>query len=198
MPYRDPIGIREQSFVRDSKSAPIRIPLPIRPGPIDLHHHPEFHLQRLSSSITILVLVLPLAMSTYDFIIVGGGTAGCLLASRLSTSLPTKEILLIEAGKSHTSYPHITIPGHYLQFLTRKDMSFSVVSIPQKHLDNRRITIPRAKVVGGGSCANFMTWARGPSCDWDEWALRTGDESYAWENVLPILKSVRSLGKQLT
>jgi choline dehydrogenase len=132
-------------------------------------------------------------MTSYDYIIVGGGTAGCLLASRLSHAFPSKTILVLEAGKSHMSYPHITIPGHYLQFLTREDMSFSAVSIPQKYLDGRRITIPRAKVVGGGSCANFMTWARGPACDWDEWAARTGDETYKWENILPVLNAVCSL-----
>jgi len=69
-------------------------------------------------------------------------------------------------------------------------MSFTAVSVPQSHLGNREITIPRAKLVGGGSCANFMTWARGPKCDWDEWAARTGDNIYKWENILPILNDV--------
>src|SRR6202165_4732287 len=131
-------------------------------------------------------------MSLFDYIVVGGGTAGCLIASRLSHALPQKSILVIEAGKSHSEYPHVTIPGHYLQFLTREDMSFSAVSVPQGHLDDRAITIPRAKVVGGGSCANFMTWARGPECDWDEWAERTGDDTYKWDNILPLLNDVQS------
>jgi choline dehydrogenase-like flavoprotein len=69
-------------------------------------------------------------------------------------------------------------------------MAFMSRSIPQEKLDGRVISIPRARVVGGGSCANFMTWARGPRCDWDEWAKRTGDESYKWENVLPVLNDV--------
>jgi choline dehydrogenase len=129
---------------------------------------------------------------SYDYIIVGGGTAGCLLASRLSHSLAQKSILVLEAGKSHTHYPHVLIPGHYLQFLTSEEMAYTAVTVPQKNLDGRRITIPRAKVVGGGSCANFMTWARGPKCDWDEWARRTGDETYKWENILPLMNDVKS------
>jgi choline dehydrogenase-like flavoprotein len=129
-------------------------------------------------------------MSSYDYIIVGGGTAGCLLASRLANALPNKSILVLEAGKSHTNYPHVLIPGHYLQFLTSEDMSFTTVTVPQSHLNGRKIAIPRAKLVGGGSCANFMTWARGPKCDWDEWAKRTGDNTYAWDNILPLLNDV--------
>jgi len=127
---------------------------------------------------------------SYDYIIVGCGTAGCQVASRLASALPHKSVLVLEAGKSHTNYPHVLIPGNYLQFLTLEGMSFSAVSIPQKHLDGRQITIPRAKIVGGGSCANFMTWARGPKCDWDEWAKRTGDDIYKWENILPIMNDV--------
>src|SRR5271170_8292542 len=129
-------------------------------------------------------------MSSYDYIIVGGGTAGCLLASRLANALPNKSILVLEAGKSHTNYPHVLIPGHYLQFLTSEDMSFTAATVPQSHLNGREITIPRAKLVGGGSCANFMTWARGPKCDWDEWAKRAGDDTYTWENILPLLNEV--------
>jgi choline dehydrogenase len=128
----------------------------------------------------------------YDFIIVGGGTAGCLLASRLSQALPHKQILVLEAGKWPSTYPHISIPGHYLQFLTYEEMAFTTVSTPQTNLDGRQITIPRAKVVGGGSCANFMTWARGPRCDWDEWARRSGDEIYKWDNILSVMNDVLS------
>ena|SRR5579859_6729599 len=127
---------------------------------------------------------------SYDYIVVGGGTAGCLIASRSANALPDKTILVLEAGKDQASYPHVAIPGHYLQFLTSEDMSFTAASIPQPHLGNRQITIPRAKVVGGGSCANFMTWARGPKCDWDEWAARAGDDVYKWDNILPILNDV--------
>lgn len=130
---------------------------------------------------------------SYDYIVVGGGTAGCLIASRLSTALPDKEVLVLEAGKNHTEYPHVLIPGHYLQFLTSEDMSFTAVSVPQSLLGGREITIPRAKLVGGGSCANFMTWARGPRCDWDEWAARTGDDIYKWDNILPLLNDVPTL-----
>jgi len=127
---------------------------------------------------------------SYDYIVVGGGTAGCLIASRLSNALPDKKVLVLEAGKNHTEYPHVLIPGHYLQFLTSEDMSFTAVSVPQPNLGNREITIPRAKLLGGGSCANFMTWARGPKCDWDEWAARTGDDIYKWDNILPLLNDV--------
>ena len=127
---------------------------------------------------------------SYDYIVVGGGTAGCLIASRLSNALPDKKVLVLEAGRNHTEYPHVLIPGHYLQFLTSEDMSFTAVSVPQSHLGNREITIPLAKLLGGGSCANFMTWARGPKCDWDEWAARTGDDIYKWDNILPLLNDV--------
>jgi choline dehydrogenase len=129
-------------------------------------------------------------MGPYDFIIIGGGTSGCLVASRLANSFPHKSILVLEAGKLHTTYPHVVIPGHYLRFLTSDNMSFTSVTVAQAHLDNRQISIPRAKLVGGGSCANFMTWARGPKCDWEEWARRTGDDIYKWENILPIMNDV--------
>lgn len=118
----------------------------------------------------------------FDYIIVGAGTAGCLLANRLSAD-PTKRVLLIEAG-GKDDYHWVHIPVGYLHCIgnPRTDWCFQTEAEPG--LNGRRLRYPRGKVLGGSSSINGMIYMRGQSRDYDNWAQATGDDTWRWERVL--------------
>lgn len=122
----------------------------------------------------------------YDFIIVGAGSAGCLLADRLSES-GQHQVLLIESGKSDW-HPYLKMPGAYLKnFRTTRDWGFW--SEPQQHLNQRKIYLPRGKTLGGSSSTNAMAYVRGNRRDYDHWSS-LGNSGWSFEEVLPyFLKS---------
>jgi choline dehydrogenase len=122
----------------------------------------------------------------YDYIIVGAGTAGCLLANRL-TGQADVQVLLIEAG-GKDDYLWIHIPVGYLYCIgnPRTDWLFQTESDPG--LAGRRLIYPRGKVLGGSSSINGMIYMRGQAGDYDRWAELAGDSSWRWEHVLPIFK----------
>ncbi|MYN14898.1 choline dehydrogenase [Pusillimonas sp. TS35] len=119
----------------------------------------------------------------FDYIIIGAGTAGCLLANRLSAR-PGTRVLLIEAGGSD-SYHWIHIPVGYLYCIgnPRTDWCFS--TMPDAGLNGRTLRYPRGKTLGGSSSINGMIYMRGQARDYDEWARATGESAWSWENVLP-------------
>ncbi len=121
--------------------------------------------------------------STYDHIIVGAGTAGCLLANRLSAN-PQCRVLLLEAG-GEDNYPWIHIPVGYLYCIgnPRTDWLFHTQAEPG--LNGRRLRYPRGKVLGGCSSINGMIYMRGQERDYTHWAEACGDPSWAWPEVLP-------------
>jgi choline dehydrogenase len=118
--------------------------------------------------------------NTFDFIIVGGGTAGCILASRLSENSET-QVLLIEEGGNFFS-PWFKIPIGYAKLLNNKKITKISKTIPQPNLDFRSIDIPRASVIGGGSMINGMIYMQGYKSDFDNWET-LGCEGWGWDGV---------------
>jgi choline dehydrogenase len=124
--------------------------------------------------------------TTFDYIIVGAGTAGCLLANRLSADA-SKRVLLIEAGR-RDDYHWIHIPVGYLYCIgnPRTDWLYQTEATPG--LNGRTLKYPRGKVLGGCSSINGMIYMRGQSRDYDHWAQLTGDANWQWQNCLPYFK----------
>ncbi|OYU25549.1 MAG: choline dehydrogenase [Burkholderiales bacterium PBB2] len=119
----------------------------------------------------------------FDYIIVGAGTAGCLLANRLSAD-PSKRVLLLEAG-GRDDYHWIHIPVGYLHCIgnPRTDWLFQTEAEPG--LNGRSLRYPRGKVLGGCSSINGMIYMRGQARDYEAWAAATGDPAWRWQACLP-------------
>ena len=123
-------------------------------------------------------------MSSYDYVIVGAGSAGCVLAARLSEDRDAR-VLLIEAGGRDRSIK-IKIPAAFAQqFRTKLDWNYSTE--PEPGCDGRRLFVPRGKSLGGSSSMNAMLYVRGCAADYDGWAAG-GCEGWSWEEVLPYFK----------
>ena len=119
----------------------------------------------------------------FDHVIVGAGTAGCLLANRLSAD-PRCRVLLLEAG-GPDNYAWIHIPVGYLYCIGNPRTDWLYFTEPDAGLNGRRLRYPRGKVLGGCSSINGMIYMRGQSRDYDHWAEVTGDASWRWDAVLP-------------
>ena len=124
---------------------------------------------------------------TFDYVIIGGGTAGCLLANRLSAE-PNNRVLLLEAGKTD-SYPWIHIPVGYLYCIGNPRTDWMYHTEPDAGLNNRVQRYPRGRVLGGCSSINGMIYMRGQARDYDAWAKITGDDSWSWQNALADFKA---------
>ncbi len=120
---------------------------------------------------------------TFDTLIVGAGTAGCLLANRLSAD-PSRRVLLIEAGRAD-DYHWIHIPVGYLHCIGNPRTDWLFNTEPDAGLNGRSLRYPRGKVLGGCSSINGMIYMRGQARDYDQWARLTGDDSWCWTNSLP-------------
>ncbi len=121
--------------------------------------------------------------TTFDYIIVGAGTAGCLLANRLCAD-PSKRVLLLEAGQ-RDDYHWIHIPVGYLYCIGNPRTDWLYNTEPEAGLNGRRLRYPRGKTLGGCSSINGMIYMRGQARDYDGWARLTGDAEWAWDQCLP-------------
>jgi choline dehydrogenase len=120
--------------------------------------------------------------NTYDYIIIGAGSAGCLLAKRL-TENNQKRVLLIEAGKND-NYIWIHIPVGYLYCIDNPRADWRFKTAAQKGLNGRSLLYPRGRVLGGCSSINGMIYMRGQKRDYDSWVSATGDDAWSWDNAL--------------
>ena len=122
----------------------------------------------------------------FDYIIIGGGTAGALLANRLSADA-RQRVLLIEAGRQD-DYHWIHIPVGYLYCIGNPRTDWLYQTEPDAGLNGRRLRYPRGKVLGGCSSINGMIYMRGQARDYAQWAQLTGDDTWSWDNVLPAFR----------
>lgn len=121
----------------------------------------------------------------YHYIIVGGGSAGCVLANRLSAN-PAVKVCLLEAGPPDKS-PFIRIPLGIIYMMMSRTLNWKYHTEPQRHLDGRRLFWPRGKTLGGSSASNAMIYTRGHAADYDQWAA-LGNRGWSYAEVLPLFK----------
>ena len=122
--------------------------------------------------------------NSFDYIIVGAGSAGCVLSNRLSKN-PKNSVLLLEAGGPDNNF-NIKVPGAYLK-LHKSKQDWGFWTEKQKNVNNRKIYLPRGKTLGGSSSTNAMAYVRGNANDYNNWEKR-GNPGWAFKDILPYFK----------
>ncbi|GKT85545.1 GMC oxidoreductase [Colletotrichum tofieldiae] len=126
-------------------------------------------------------------LDEYDYVIVGGGISGLVVANRLSEDSNTT-ILVIESGELDGRESKVVAPG-YIGLLPPSPYGKSVVTAPQNFLDGKTRSISQGRVIGGGSVTNGLCWTRGAAADFDAWE-ELGNPGWGWQNLLPYFKKV--------
>src|SRR3954451_744479 len=134
-------------------------------------------------------------MSEFDYVIVGAGSAGCVIANRLSAD-PSTRVLLLEAGGSDRNI-NVRIPaGFPKQF--RTDLDWGYVSEPEPNLIGRSMYLPRGRSLGGSSSMNAMIYMRGHRENYDTWASELGAPGWSYREVLPLFKRSEATSASVT
>ena len=128
--------------------------------------------------------------NTYDFIIVGAGSAGCVLANRLSADRRVT-VLLIEAGKA--SHPLTPVPISYSNLIVNPKANWCYTSEPEPTMAGRQIPVPRGRLLGGSSAINGLVYVRGQPMDYNAWAQK-GNRGWSFDDVLPIFQRMENYG----
>lgn len=127
----------------------------------------------------------------FDYVIVGAGTAGCVIANRLSEDGTT--VCVLEAGPRDIS-PLIHIPSGYIKNIYSKSLTWNFESEPSPVTNNRRFSLPQGRVPGGSSSINGLNYVRGQAIDYDSWAQR-GNPGWSYSEILPyFMRSERRIG----
>lgn len=125
-------------------------------------------------------------MASFDYVIVGGGSAGCVLASRLSEDRDVS-VCLVEAGPAKQDWS-VRVPAGIIKTMKDPNSNWLLATAPQKNLDGRELFWPRGKVMGGSSAINGMVYIRGHRDDYDRWANEEGCAGWDWKSVLPYFR----------
>ena len=129
------------------------------------------------------------AANTYDYVIVGGGSAGCVLAGRLSED-PDTRVLLLEAG-GRDAHPYIRIPLGMGKLHQKRMFDWGYNTVPEAGMANREMRVLRGKVLGGSSSTNMTAFTRGSAGDFDRWE-RNGASGWSWNDVLPYFRRIEN------
>ncbi|TFK24010.1 aryl-alcohol oxidase [Coprinopsis marcescibilis] len=127
----------------------------------------------------------------FDFIVVGGGASGSVIANRLSEN-PLHQVLLIESGASHQGVLETTVP-YFHPFLHNTKYDWNFTTVPQTHLNNRVLDYARGHILGGSSSINALMYTRGSAEDYDRWAEVTGEDGWSWDGLFPYMQNMESL-----
>src|ERR1700682_757975 len=127
-------------------------------------------------------------MQTYEYIVVGAGSAGAAVANRLSAVL-RNQVLLLEAGRA--SHPWSFIPIGMARLITNPAANWLYSAEPEANTNGRRLPVPRGKLLGGSSAINGMVFVRGQAQDFDTWA-QMGNQGWSYQDVLPFFKRMEA------
>ncbi|PIL24202.1 hypothetical protein GSI_13955 [Ganoderma sinense ZZ0214-1] len=127
---------------------------------------------------------------TFDYVVIGGGTAGLVIAARLSEN-PNTTVAVIEAGIYQVNEPLVNTPELYGEGIGNPDLDWKFSTVPQAALNGHVVTQPRGKMLGGSSGLNFMVWDRGSAKEYDAWE-QLGAEGWSWQSMLPYFKKTES------
>ncbi|THV07124.1 pyranose dehydrogenase [Dendrothele bispora CBS 962.96] len=130
-----------------------------------------------------------LPSTTYDYIVIGGGTAGSVLANRL-TEDSRVDVLVLEAGSADTEALNLTVPFFSSSILPGSKFDWNFTTVPQTAMGNRTIQFKQGHVLGGSSSINSMLYACASSGDWNRLARVTGDSGWSWDNLIPYFRKV--------